>query len=84
VSYKFQPMFKVSHELCRQYHVDLPLKMPYDHARRRYGLLIIIVRISEKLCFQLRGSKRYICCKLDMLVPYTSSHTVVILYRKLH
>jgi len=37
----------VSHELCKQYHVDLPLKMPYDHANRRYELAIVIVRIAE-------------------------------------
>ena len=72
------------HELCRQYHVDLLLKMSYDHANRRYELSIVIVRIAEKFNLQLRGSKSYICCKLDMLAPYTSSDTVVILYRKLH
>jgi len=38
----------MSHELCSQYHVDLPLKMPYDHARRRYELEIFIVRIAKK------------------------------------
>ena len=73
----------MSHELWRQYHVDLPLKMPYDHARRRYELAFVIVRIAEKFILQLRASKSYKCRKLDMLVPYTSSHNVVILHRKL-
>ena len=53
----FQPRFKVSHELCRRYHVDLPLKMPYDHANRRYELSIVTVRIAEIFYPQLRGSK---------------------------
>ena len=67
----------MSHELWRQYHVDLPLKLPYDHARRRYELTIVIVRVAEKF-----KCKSYKCCKVGMLAPDTTSHTVVLLYRK--
>jgi len=60
-------MFKMSHELWRRCHVDLPLKMPYDHARRRYELTFVIVRIAEKFNLQLRASKSYKCRNLDTL-----------------
>ena len=62
---EFQPSLMVSHELCSLYHVDVPLKMPYDHARRRYELVTFLVHIAEKFNLQLRCSKNYKCCKLD-------------------
>jgi len=50
-----------------QYHVDLPLKMTYDHARRRYELLVVMVRIAEEFNLKLHGSGRYKCRKLDIV-----------------
>ena len=40
--------------------------MAYDHARRRYELVVVMVRIAEEFNLKLRGSRRYKCRKLDI------------------
>jgi hypothetical protein len=65
-------------DLRTQYHVELPLKMPYDHPRRRYVLSVVMVRIAEHFNQSALNVSNVI-----LLVVFTSSHTAVILYRKL-